>query len=316
MLFGVFMRVQTLIPLLSLFAAFPLYGKLKVVPVLKADLREVGIATFAPTYRIDELTLFKKGEKPHHFKWKEIHTLPPCTGKACPKKPAKPIVTRYRVTQVSDAGCGSQRIFATEVTQANQPIVLTLLDHTTRVCDDVVVAKWEVSLAQKKKPVRLFVGDPKSLKSAPDCSKINDNMACPMLYAPITCGVNSWKGKPLTPPISVSGGNNCLTQLGIRTALCERGLDYENLENEKVMCEYRPCPMPMCAAPPEGCHTVAIPDRNAQGCLAFPCGTLECEPKCPALDCAAPPPGCKYYPDTETDSKGCPAFPCGRLACE
>merc|ERR1712224_303920 len=61
----------------------------------------------------------------------------------------------------------------------------------------------------------------------------------------------------------------------------------EKDEQAKRLC--KPCPLPSCAAPKEGCRYVKSDEQNADGCPKYPCGNLVCEEKkicCLALTAA------------------------------
>ena len=62
-----------------------------------------------------------------------------------------------------------------------------------------------------------------------------------------------------------------------------------------------PCPLPVCAAPPEGCTYVPFGGVGPDGCPLYPCGKL----KCPCEPCPVPFPFC-LYPKSITTEFGCP----------
>jgi MYXO-CTERM domain-containing protein len=75
----------------------------------------------------------------------------------------------------------------------------------------------------------------------------------------------------------------------------------------------RECPIPECAAPPEGCNYQGPAALDEDGC-PIGCGKLVCAQPCPIIDCAAPPPGCTYDGHATLDDNGCAAS-CGNLIC-
>lgn len=199
------------------------------------------------------------------------------------EKQVSSVTTHFKVSTRADIGCGSKMFIA----EGKRGSVLRVVDHRKRFCDDLKPAVWEVQVSTSPKAKRYFRGNPTALSSYSSCQPGNDFMfACIMLYAPVQCTVDSYEGKELTPPIKVQGGNSCFANLEIKSAMCARGLDPDRLKDEDVSCspvietpvEVPPiCPMPMCAAPPEGCRMKPSAELNEGGCPKYPCGIMVCD---------------------------------------
>lgn len=271
--------IAVVIGCLSIEAA---YGKgLTPRPVMEAELQEMdGDGRPIQSLMHFLLTLNKAGERSHSF------TLVETFGSKCPPGaycilPYFETRREFRIFRSLDAGCGSRRLFAKNFENGRISLI-TVLDHTRRLCDDYQPYSWVVSLRDYQKKTRSFVGNAKPIDAPGDpkrCAEIAEKAICTMQYAPSSCRATTLNGDPLDKPIAARGGNPCLGAVNVKTAACEKGLEWWKLRDEEIECFFTsevPCPMFMCAAPPEGCRYVPEPKLDPRGC-ATSCGTLVCE---------------------------------------
>jgi hypothetical protein len=241
-------------------------------PTLEADLQSVSedgspIYYFVPVSF--HLVLNKRGERPTSFDFTEV------SGPSGNENTEK---THYRVTQRKSLDCGSVLYVAqSRRFPKRSSSTLSVIDHSSRVCDDLKPAIWEVVEKSSKGGKRYFYGNPRPVGK--DCSQVNAGTACIMLYAPATCTVSSYDGRPLNPPVVASASNLCFAAGAVRAAVCERGLDENLLQDDDVVCvsDFSICPTVMCAAPPEGCRYIPSDEKNEDGCLTYSCGVLVCD---------------------------------------
>lgn len=161
--------------------------------------------------------------------------------------------------------CGSTRY-----TGRSDKADMVLIDHSSRLCDDFKPYTWELRILSKRGGTRYFRGNPKEIGGTPDCSKYAQNTICIALFQPATCFYKE---------MSAPGSNPCHATAALKQALCEQGIDPESVANE-IRCGITidaPCPLPMCAAPPVGCHYESSPDLNPEKCPLYPCGILKCD---------------------------------------
>lgn len=180
--------------------------------------------------------------------------------------------------------CGSTRYLATLVSYRSRTLeLLSVKDHRERRCDDAKPAIWEVERSAAKTARRYYRGTPGAPTQNPlpaACAAAGDRLrVCTMLYLPVVCEVKTVGGKPLNPPIRVSGGNPCFAEGAVRSVLCAQGIDPDMMKDEEMLCsvEQTPvCALPMCAAPPEGCTVTSSNETDANGCPLYPCGLWKC----------------------------------------
>lgn len=234
----------------------------------KAEMSEVAkdgtpIATLVATQHT--LVMNQNGDRVSSFDFTD--------GTLLPSPAPVPKTTRFKVIAKVNVGCGSKLFLA-----LSGKTSLLLTDHRMRTCDDVVPAIWDAQLRGVKNSKRFFRGSPKAVSTYATCDSLGQ-MMCTQVYMPTSCSLSSPEGKPLTPPISVSASNSCFASLAMKSAMCERGLNPDALEKSDVVCSISSppmCPIPMCAAPPEGCTITSSHELDANGCPAFPCGIMSC----------------------------------------
>lgn len=184
----------------------------------------------------------------------------------------------FRITRKSRDFCGSLHYRATW-SDKKQSATLELVDHKNRVCMDLRKYRWDISLAEVDGTTRYFGGTPGTDPKPPvDCSEIARDKMCTMVFMPATCSASSVNGRKLAEPITAAGGNPCMAQSAIRVAACQKGLDWENLNDDEITCSVQgvtPCPMFMCAAPPAGCQLIPNNQVNENGCPVS-CGDIVC----------------------------------------
>ena len=235
----------------------------------KSEMSEVSkdgspIVTIAPTQHT--LVMNQNGDKVSSFDFTDGNLLP---------SPAPaPKTTRYRVLARVDVGCGSKLYLAIS---GNAALMLT--DHRHRMCDDMKPALWEMQLRGIKNSRRFFRGTPNAISEFAACDNLGMTV-CTQVYLPTTCTLSEADGVKVDPAITVSGSNSCFASQAMKSAMCSRGLNPDLLEKSNMLCAVKmPCPLPMCAAPPEGCTLQPSSDLDQNGCPVNPCGVLVCPPK-------------------------------------
>jgi len=231
-----------------------------------------------PSLTSYQLTLNKLRDRLMSF------TLLQITGSKCPPGalcilPYFEIKREFRIIKQADVGCGSRKIFAINVDR-EYPSRLTVLDHTTRLCDDFHPYTWVVTVQEGKHRRKNLGGNPSPTdQDEANCAEIGQNTICTMEYAPTTCTAYTLHGERLNEAIGAHGGNPCLASMNVKIAACEKGLEWWRLRDDEIFCP------------------IAI------------------EPPCPLFSCAAPPPGCRYVPDGALNDHGCPVS-CGTVVCD
>lgn len=246
-------------------------------PAFRAELEELDKdgQPLPPNLLKQSLTMNKRGEKVASFAFTEIF------GAKCPPG-ALCILGYWEVTREfypvrkSITNCGSTRYQAIELSSKMRPMrpaMIEVVDHSTRMCDDLRRYGWDVKLVDQKN-VRLFGGNPKPVGKPNDCG--SRNTICTMQFQPSTCVASTWDGEKLREPLKAEGGNPCMAEAALRTAACERGLDPDAGRDEEIICSIQICPAILCAAPPPGCRYEPPQQLNEWGC-AVSCGTLKCD---------------------------------------
>jgi hypothetical protein len=245
-------------------------------PVLKADLVEV-IRPVALPYPTRELVLNKVGDRESSFDLNETFGPPPCAGPICPLVESRMVSRKFTVIKAEKTDCGSTVFTAIHKGKKKKAAQMRVLDHSGRMCDDVISHVWEVTVKEAGGDKKHYVGNPKSVDTL-KCLEDLGNKACIMLYAPATCSLVSIDGKELTPPLTAHGSNSCFAQHSLQTAACELGFDLKSIEQGVYECTMKGpvCPAVLCAAPPEGCTYESVSDLNEYGCPLYPCGKLVC----------------------------------------
>lgn len=261
-------RMALSLTFFTLLVLFPLTAYSAERATWKAEMSEVAkdgspIATLVATQHT--LVMNQNGDRVSSFDFTD--------GTLLPSPAPKPATTRYRVIAKVDIGCGSKLFLA-----LSGKTSLLLSDHRMRTCDDVVPAIWDVQVRGIKHSKRYFRGAPSAISKYAACDSLGQ-MMCTQVYMPTSCTLSSVEGKPIDPAITVNASNSCFASIAMKSAMCGRGLNPDALEKSDVVCSISSppvCPLPMCAAPPEGCSITSSSELNADGCPVYPCGILSC----------------------------------------
>lgn len=169
--------------------------------------------------------------------------------------------TSFHNIRKSLADCGSTQYVGYSVRSK-----MVLMDHSTRLCDDVQPHQWVLKIYSTNNSIRYFRGNPKMAGDF-DCERFA-SQPCVMLYAPATCYYQK---------TSAEGSNSCFAIAELKKKLCEQGYDADKIRDEEIACTMQNiCPLPMCVAPAEGCTYEPSNELNEYGCPLHPCGILKC----------------------------------------
>lgn len=124
-------------------------------PILRAHLTEVKATK--PTTQVFYLTMNKlDGKKqPTSLTFTAEQNIM-CITAPCPRPQTNSL---YRIGSIKKDSCGSTVYYASEVVNHTEPAFIELVDHATRLCEDVRPYRWEVKV-QGFRFQRNFVGNP------------------------------------------------------------------------------------------------------------------------------------------------------------
>lgn len=86
-----------------------------------------------------------------------------------------------------------------------------------------------------------LLAGPQALAANDSCLQLG-NIFCSMEYIPSRCTLANWYQQPLTPPIVAEGTNECFAHIALRSEVCSRGLDPDQLPDQFVECVVVPDP--------------------------------------------------------------------------
>lgn len=177
------------------------------------------------------LTEYAKGKskRPSYFSFTEDRNIV-CIQAPCPSA----VTTDFKIKAISKDSCGSTVFVAQNNSRGNR---LTVLDHSTRVCDDVQKYRWQVSLVGPRYSKRLFQGNDLRSVASDSCLSKLENMICITLYAPVDCTASTVDGgKETIEPIKASGSNSCHAAWLIKTQACALGIDPDRFQDGDMKC--------------------------------------------------------------------------------
>jgi len=183
----------------------------------------------------------------------------------------------FRITRKSRDFCGSIH-YRAEWSEKKLSAKMELVDHDKRRCMDLRTYRWDVTVSEADGKRRYFGGTPGIDPQKPkDCAEVTRDKMCTMQFMPATCSVSSINGNPLSQPVSATGGNPCQAEAALRGAACEKGLDWEAIREDEVVCSIsvQACPMFMCVDPGPSCKLVPNNEVDQNGC-ATSCGDIVC----------------------------------------
>jgi hypothetical protein len=133
-------------------------------PVLRADLQELAANGGVINYSLKKsLTLNKRDGA----RQATTYTLTEERRVQCFRAPCPPMkhTRTFRIQGPAvEAGCGSRRLTAVEIAPVGLTDfpagVLTVIDHSTRRCDDFQPYRWRVTLSGRRDGRRTFGGNP------------------------------------------------------------------------------------------------------------------------------------------------------------
>lgn len=152
------------------------------------------------------------------------------------------------------------------------------------------------------------------------CNLVNNDCECDETFActnPFEYEDKASCEAAVFPPITCTAiffgcnitlGNTC--ECGAQSG-CSNPYKYNDKEACEAALPVFPCPMPFCAAPPEGCTYVFTEELNELGCPLYPCGQLEC--MCATPLCIPPQGFCVFNAEKSAEidpETGCPKDPC------